>query len=382
MRKILLGLVLLMLAGCGSTLEPESYKNDLAKTSGDVKIMYKDFRVINFIVPTTLKFFRPTDNPHWLKTAQKHCTSLKKNTYYIHMKKGPGLFEIERVDWGNQKTRDMKDVSTVLRFVCAKDKSDAFRVGKNDTSFQPYYNIWYIENRPNSSAYHRTTLYEFKREVPPEEIAENKASEEREKLLQIEKERKIAQQKINLLELSYGPQCSGTSLKKRFVQGTKEYENCLFAAEKEVINKQKELDNKLAKMTPIERRDYNCENAFKFRKGSDKFRDCVFKLYTTELELEKLELQKQVALANERVAKAQAEAAQSAQARAEAVAAAQIAAAEAQKSAARSQSLASSLSLMQLGSSMMSSPAPAPSSPGMDRMRTTCRNVGGFINCY
>jgi hypothetical protein len=182
--------------------------------------------------------------------------------------------------------------------------------------------------------------------------------------------------KISDLESKYADQC------KKFKKGTSEFVNCLFAAEKEVINKQKELDNKLAKMTPVERREYNCENAFKFRKGSDKFRDCVFKLYTTELELEKLELQKQVALANERAAKAQAEAAQSAQARAEAVAAAQIAAAEAQKSAARSQSLASSLSLMQLGSSMMSSPAPAPSSPGMDRMRTTCRNVGGFINCY
>jgi hypothetical protein len=167
--------------------------------------------------------------------------------------------------------------------------------------------------------------------------------------------------------------------------GTVKYQECLNQNEKQMITeskRQKELDNKLAKMTPVERREYNCENAFKFRKGSDKFRDCVFKLYTTELELEKLELQKQVALANERAAKAQAEAAQSAQARAEAVAAAQIAAAEAQKSAARSQSLASSLSLMQLGSSMMSSPAPAPSSPGMDRMRTTCRNVGGFINCY
>jgi len=229
-----------------------------------------------------------------------------------------------------------------------------------------------VSEEGDEKIYNSKKYKDLKARIESEKIRKEEVIKQAKK----DEELKIKKEKIAKVESVYSGKC------KKFKLGSSEYENCLFAAEKEVINKQKELDSKLAKMTPIERRDYNCENAFKFRKGSDKFRDCVFKLYTTELELEKLELQKQVALANERVAKAQAEAAQSAQARAEAVAAAQIAAAEAQKSAARSQSLASSLSLMQLGSSMMSSPAPAPSSPGMDRMRTTCRNVGGFINCY
>ena len=38
-------------------------------------------------------------------------------------------------------------------------------------------------------------------------------------------------------------------------------------------------------MTDEERHSYNCEKKFGFRKGSSKFQDCRFKLYTTEMEL-------------------------------------------------------------------------------------------------
>ena len=63
-------------------------------------------------------------------------------------------------------------------------------------------------------------------------------------------------------------------------------------------------------MSPEEKRAYTCANTFGFKKGSDKFRDCIFKIYATELELAKLEVEKQLAEAQLEIAKAQAEAAQ------------------------------------------------------------------------
>ena len=183
---------------------------------------------------------------------------------------------------------------------------------------------------------------------------------------------KKQQEKRLLAELdrTYGKECTGSFFNKKFVKGSQEYNNCLSEKKVELDKKQAEIDKKLAAMTPKERHTYNCSTAFKFRKGTEKHNDCVFKLYTAELDMQKLELEKQVA-------EAQIKAAATQQARAEAVANAQVAAA---KASARASSLASSIELMRMGSSMMKSPAPAPS--GMGRVRTTCRNVGGFLNCY
>lgn len=73
------------------------------------------------------------------------------------------------------------------------------------------------------------------------------------------------------------------------------------------------MAEKLAKMTPDDRRAYMCTEKFGFRKGSDKFKDCLFELYKAETELEKLELQKQVAKANLEAAKVKEAAARSEQ---------------------------------------------------------------------
>lgn len=197
-----------------------------------------------------------------------------------------------------------------------------------------------------------------------------KRIEERKKIAAAIKKKEQEKRLMADLENNYGKQCEGSLLKKGFKKGSKEYNNCLLNYKVDLEKKQKELSQKLAAMTPSERHAYNCAETFKFRKGTEKFNDCVFKLYTAELDLQKLELEKQVA-------EAKIKAAASAQARAEAVAAAQIASARAAK---RSSDLNNSIQLMQLGSSMMSSPTPAPSNTG--RVRTTCRNVGGFLNCY
>ena len=53
-------------------------------------------------------------------------------------------------------------------------------------------------------------------------------------------------------------------------------------------------------MKPEDRNAYTCSEKFGFRKGSDKFKDCIFELYKAEAELEKLELQKKLVEKKER----------------------------------------------------------------------------------
>ena len=192
------------------------------------------------------------------------------------------------------------------------------------------------------------------------------------KEIEIAKKKKQQETEKQKLTLKFGPECENNNL----VKGTSEYNDCLNNKIDSELVRQKELAKKLAAMTPTERHAYNCTETFKFKKGTEKFNDCVFKLYTAELDLQKLELEKEVA-------EAKIKAAATEQARAEAVANAQIAAA---KSAKRSSDLNNSIQLMKLGSSMLGgSTSTSSSSNSFDinnRTRTTCRVVGGFLNCY
>jgi hypothetical protein len=142
----------------------------------------------------------------------------------------------------------------------------------------------------------------------------------------------------------------------------------------------KEEQIKVSKMKPEDRYAYTCNEKFGFRKGSDKFKDCIFELYKAEAELEKLELQKQVAKANADAARANAEAARAGAERQERLALAQTEAAKMQALAARQQAIAAntadSLALIESGLRMMSPQRPAP------RMQTTCTYTGSFMNCF
>ena len=186
------------------------------------------------------------------------------------------------------------------------------------------------------------------------------------------KQKKQEDSEKNRLALIIGPECE----KNNLVKGTSAYNDCLNNKIKIELERQKVLAKKLSAMTPNERHAYNCSETFNFKKGTEKFNDCVFKLYTAELDLQKLELEK-------KVAEAQIKAAATEQARAEAVANAQIAAA---KSAKRSSDLNNSIQLMKLGSSMLGGSTSSSSSSNSfdinNRTRTTCRVVGGFLNCY
>jgi len=139
------------------------------------------------------------------------------------------------------------------------------------------------------------------------------------------------------------------------------------------VLKTKEAAEKLAKMTPDDRRAYICNEKYGFRKGSDNFKECVFKIYSAEIELEKIELQKQLAKANADLAKANA-------ASNEKLANAQTNAAIMQAYAAQQQAIAAntadSLALMESGLRMMS-----PQRPAVAPMRT-CTYNRNFMNCF
>lgn len=152
------------------------------------------------------------------------------------------------------------------------------------------------------------------------------------------------------------------------------------AKRKTIEDKQKEEANKLAKMSPDDRRAFTCSDKFGFRKGSDKFKDCVFKIYQAELELEKLELQRELAKANAETARVRAEAAKASEERQQNLARAQTEAATMQALAARQQAIAantaSSLQMIESGLRMMSPQQPAP------RLQTNCYYHARSFSCF
>jgi hypothetical protein len=304
MKRFFLGIFLLVLVGGSTTIaEPALYNNDPVKTSNEVKIMSKGNDGINLIITAPKQSSRPTDNPDWLKTAQKHCSSLKKNTYYAFVEKAPGSvthYGAEKFDIGFQKGSD-GDVRTVFRFICAENTNDAYNVGKNDRSLKDgdMERFWKYN-------YNRISLFELKRELFPQEIAANKARDEKEFLAKLEEEKKIKatkrQNKVISLEASFGKVCAGTTFKKGFTKGTPEYENCLF--EKEKLANQEQ--NKLVNLPAEERYAYTCEKTYGFKKGSDNFKECVFKIMTTEYEMQNQLNQRRIAELERKVTSNQA----------------------------------------------------------------------------
>ena len=355
MNKVLRVLFLVFfLYGCVSTEEPTSQKNNPYKTSSNVKILSQGENYIKFIASThkELNWKNPMENLGWVNTAKKYCSSKRKNTYVGFKPKRMALFLPIAWDMGYEQNR------LVYRFICAKDYSEAKNILSNEGTMDRDY--WAENSNP-------AQLNEYKRIITSEEVAENakKAKEEKIKQAKIKKEKRA--KKIASLELNYKKQCLKSN----------EYENCLFEAERKYLEEQKALDIKLASMTPKERHIFNCSEVFNFKKGTEKFNDCVFKLYTAELDLQKIKLEKELA-------EAKIKAAATEQARAEAVAKAQIAAA---KSAKRSSDLNNSIQLMKLGSSLLGGTTSSSSSSSgsfdiNNRTRTTCRMVGGFLNCY
>ena len=151
----------------------------------------------------------------------------------------------------------------------------------------------------------RQKLAEEKRKIEEEKrkkaAAKKKKEEEEQKRIAEAKKKEEEEQKYRILVKKYGDDCKDNSL------GSPEFNKCLKDVEAEDLLQAKLQREFLASLTPEEARAYTCNNTFGFRKGSSNFKDCIFKLYTTELELEKLDLEKQLALAKVEAEKAKAD---------------------------------------------------------------------------
>ena len=126
--------------------------------------------------------------------------------------------------------------------------------------------------------------------------SEKTRQEEVIKQSKINEELKIKKEKIARVELAYSGKC------KKFKQGSSEYENCLFDNEKLALEEQK----RLATLPAAERFAYTCEKTYGFRKGTDNFKECVFKIMTTEYEMQNQLNQRRIAELERKVVSNQA----------------------------------------------------------------------------
>jgi microcompartment protein CcmL/EutN len=348
MRKIFLVFILILISSCGPTMIQASN--------------YDDFR------NQTLK-------RGWNFTAEAYSNSLPM------IRGGMGAGNTQLL--ANKTALDM----------CAKVASDCIITKENDNVVR----ITLIQSQKELNETKSQEIQKIKATREEEELKKQKIAKQEE----IKKQKEI---KFSELEKLYSGKCNFG-----FTKGTEKYNNCLLEQETKTLafknqqseklaiaeekkqkiikekqalaeTKAKEEAIKLAKMKPEDRNAYTCTEKFGFRKGSDKFKDCIFELYKAEAELEKLELQKQVAKANAEAARANAEAARAGAERQERLALAQTEAAKMQALAARQQAIAAntadSLALIESGLRMMSPQRPAP------RMQTSCTYVGRFLNCF
>jgi hypothetical protein len=199
--------------------------------------------------------------------------------------------------------------------------------------------------------------------------------------LKIEKNLRVKEKELTIIQLEtlYSETCGRKNKKD-----SDKYNNCLLEKQTEA----KQIAEKLVKMSPDDRRAYNCTEKFGFRKGSDKFKDCIFELYKVESELEKLELQKKVAQANLEAAKAKETASRSEQDRAIALLQRQTSAQELSAAAALQQAriadFESNQRLFDRGMELLSGDrnlAGQVRQP-QQRLKTNCTFNGRFMNCY
>jgi hypothetical protein len=95
----------------------------------------------------------------------------------------------------------------------------------------------------------------------------------------------------------YTKQCEGSTFKKGFKKGTAEFDKCLVDEQKKASLEQ----TRIANLTPSERYAYTCEKTYGFRKGSEPFKECVFKIMTTEYEMQAQINQRRIAELESRI---------------------------------------------------------------------------------
>lgn len=375
MKKIFLFIILgFYLSSCATNIEPNAEKNNPAKIDDKIKIAYSspsEIIIMFKLNPLSFNFagyIKPSDK--FVQTAFNHCSIYKKNTYYFYFHVSN---KYTQYDWRSYSYNNK--IYQGNRFICAADVNEAMRYTSSS-------NIAFYGDRDKFLFDYGTNVFEKKRILSEQEIAENKQKE-------IEKEKRLAEAKKQIrkmqekeFEPEFGKLCLKNENNNKFLKGSDKYIDCLIEennkSEAKKIEEQEEkkrklaeLQKKLAAMSPTERHAYNCSETFNFKKGTEKFNDCVFELYTAELEIQKLELEKKVAEAN-------AKAATNEQLRAEALVKAQIAAANATTRAAN---LNRSMQLMKLSEQLIKGNQQQNPLNKTVRMQTSCSTVGGFFTC-
>lgn len=190
--------------------------------------------------------------------------------------------------------------------------------------------------------------------------------------------------KLEYLDKTYGKKCI---TQKNNISA---YNSCLFEQEKVFLEEKKEQErkiskakleeqNKLANMPPSERYAYTCEKTYGFRKGSDNFKECVFKIMTTEYEMQNQLNQRRIAELERKVASNQANTAyQSEMVEIERMKAKAM---QDQVNFARNKDVTDTL--LGISNNLLNPPRrPAPNAPQMFNCQT--RKFGGFdqIQCF
>ena len=139
-----------------------------------------------------------------------------------------------------------------------------------------------LESTEQIENFNKQNLAIYKRNLENQARADQEAAR-----LEQETKRKKELENLARLEKDHGRKCN------KFSNKTYEYNSCLLEkdqlAKQEEVKKKQDLEkerNRLANLTPSERYAYTCEKTYGFKKGSDNFRDCVFKIMTTEHEMQ------------------------------------------------------------------------------------------------
>lgn len=389
MKKIFFSLVFLFTS---VTLEAVSQEYNIIDKSDDFIIVYNPGEELSFhphlaLPPNLTSLRKATDTlDKSFNIATTHCAVKDKSAYiFFRLRPHPGDVVIKPYNFrifdedNSASTGNIFGIKsgTKLRFFCAEETNQAADL------YKKYNNIQWtkFQSQTGEKKYEGN---EFRLEVRETEevkkrqlekaITKGKEVERLRQLAVIEEkkrvdEKNLKQKQIKLAELekNYGNKCFN---KKSNISN---YNSCLFEQEAKVEFEEKQKSTKIANMSADDRRSYTCSEKFGFRKGTDKFKDCVFKIYQAEVELEKLELQKELLKANIELAKANTQ-------RQDNLALAQTEAAKMQALAARQQAIAAetgkNLALLDLSMKLLAPPV----APSMNR--TTCSFNGRFMNCF
>ena len=147
-----------------------------------------------------------------------------------------------------------------------------------------------LESTEQIENFNKQNLAIYKRNLENQARVDQEAAR-----LEQETKRKKELENLARLEKDHGRKCN------KFSNKTYEYKSCLLEkdqlAKQEEVKKKQDLEkekNRLANLPPSERYAYTCEKTYGFKKGSDNFRDCVFKIMTTEYEIQRAADQRRI----------------------------------------------------------------------------------------